>query len=157
MSFLCIEIILLKKCHRKIPNPQIQPPPTRALHIPITIIPEYSTPQGVRYQTWDTVLSTNFDVFYLVMKHSVECLIWLPKKLIFVKEIKDAKTRNFSSDFQTRVSAWFPFYFLYELLMSLRIQIKRFCSIKYWGSSSFPFADCNRHYQKRLNDQYICS
>ena len=30
-------------------------------------------------------------LFYLVMKRSVACLIWLPKKLIFVEEIKVQK------------------------------------------------------------------
>ena len=43
----------------------------------------------------------NFDVFYLVMKHCVECLILLlEKKKILEGEIKDAKLSSFSSDFQ---------------------------------------------------------
>ena len=43
----------------------------------------------------------NFEVFYLVMKHCVECLILLlEKKMILEGEIKDAKLSSFSSDFQ---------------------------------------------------------
>ena len=43
----------------------------------------------------------NFEVFYLVMKHCVECLILLlEKKKILEGEIKDAKLGSFSSDFQ---------------------------------------------------------
>ena len=136
-------------------QPKIQPPQKGFAHphyyYTWVLQPPRSKISNMRHSAFKQTL------FYLVMKRSVACLIWLPKKLIFVEEIKDAKTRNFSSDFQTRVSAWFPFYFLYELLMSLRIQIKRFCSINYWGSSSFPFAECSGHYQKRLNNQYICS
>ena len=134
-------------------QPKIQPPQKGFAHphyyYTWVLQPPRSKISNMRHSAFKQTL------FYLVMKRSVACLIWLPKKLIFVEEIKDAKTRNFSSDFQTRVSAWFPFYFLYELLISLRIQIKRFCSINYWGSSSFPFADCNRHYQKRLNDHSV--
>ena len=44
----------------------------------------------------------NFEVFYLVMKHCVECLILLleKKKKILEGEIKDTKLGSFSSDFQ---------------------------------------------------------
>ena len=45
--------------------------------------------------------------------------------MILEGEIKDAKLRSFSSNFQTLVEHYFPLYFLYELLMSLRsIEIK---------------------------------
>ena len=45
--------------------------------------------------------------------------------MILEGEIKDAKLRSFSSNFQTLVERYFPLYFLYELLMSLRsIEIK---------------------------------
>ena len=40
--------------------------------------------------------------------------------MILDGEIKDAKMSIFSSDFQTLFKHWFPLYFLYELLMSLR-------------------------------------
>ena len=40
--------------------------------------------------------------------------------MILEGEIKDAKMSSFSSDFQTLIKHWFPLYFLYELLMSLR-------------------------------------
>ena len=43
----------------------------------------------------------SFEVFYLVMKHCVEYLILLLKKMILEGEIKDAKLSSFSSDFQT--------------------------------------------------------
>ena len=42
----------------------------------------------------------NFEVFHLVMKHYVECLIFLLKKKVLEGEIKDAKLSSFSSDFQ---------------------------------------------------------
>ena len=45
--------------------------------------------------------------------------------MILEGEIKDAKLRSFSSNFQTLIEHNFPLYFLYELLMSLRsIEIK---------------------------------
>ena len=59
----------------------------------------------------------NFEVFYLVMKLCVEC----SNKIIVEGEIKNAKTSSFSSDFQTLIKHLFHLYFLYELLMSLRI------------------------------------
>ena len=57
---------------------------------------------------------------HLVMKHCVECLILLLRKIIFEGEIKDAESSSFSSDFQTLIKHQFPLYFLYKLLMSLR-------------------------------------
>ena len=59
------------------------------------------------------------------------CFIWwwntvsnawyyFSNKLILEGEIKDTKLRSFSSDFQTLIKHWFPLYFLYELLISLR-------------------------------------
>ena len=64
----------------------------------------------------------NFEVFHLVIKHCVECLILLLKQNDFrrIGEIKDAKMSRFSSDFETLIKLQFPLYFLYELLMSLR-------------------------------------
>ena len=45
---------------------------------------------------------TNFEMFHLVMKHCVDCLI-LP--LMTLKgEIKDAKLSSFSSDFQILIN-----------------------------------------------------
>ena len=43
-------------------------------------------------------------------------------KMILEGEIKDAKMTSFSSDFQTLIKNLFLLYFLYELLMSLRIE-----------------------------------
>ena len=40
--------------------------------------------------------------------------------MILEGEIKDAKMSSFSSDFQTLIKHYFPLFFLYELLMSLR-------------------------------------
>ena len=48
------------------------------------------------------VFLTNFEVFDIVMK---QCLILLLKQTDFEGEIKDAKTRSFSSDIQTCNSA----------------------------------------------------
>ena len=42
-------------------------------------------------------------------------------KMILEGEIKDAKMTSFSSDFQTLIKNLFLFYFLYELLMNLRM------------------------------------
>ena len=42
--------------------------------------------------------------------------------MILEGEIKDAKMTSFSSDFQTLIKNLFLLYFLYELLMSLRIE-----------------------------------
>ena len=41
--------------------------------------------------------------------------------MILEGEIKDAKMTSFSSDFQTLIKHLFLLYFLYELLMSLRM------------------------------------
>ena len=65
------------------------------------------------------VFLTNFEVFHLVMKQRVECLILL-KQLILEGEIMAAKMSSFSSDFQTLIKHSFLLYFLHELLMSLK-------------------------------------
>ena len=44
-------------------------------------------------------------------------------KMILRGEIKDAKMRRFSSDFQTLIKRLFPLYFLYDLLMNLRRRV----------------------------------
>ena len=59
----------------------------------------------------------NLEVFHLVMKLCVEC----SNKIIVEGEIKDAKMSSFSSDFQALIKHFFPLYFLYELLIKLRI------------------------------------
>ena len=46
---------------------------------------------------------TKFQVFHLMMKNYVECLILLLKKMILEGEIEDAKMSSFSSDFQTLI------------------------------------------------------
>ena len=46
---------------------------------------------------------TSVNVFLLVMKHCVECLILLLKQMILEGEIKDAKISSFSSHFQTLI------------------------------------------------------
>ena len=81
----------------------------------------------VIYQAWDTVFHrqmqywekswkydcsrvflTNFEVFPLVIKHCVECLILhFSNKMIWKGEIKDAKMSSFSSDFQTLIKLYF--------------------------------------------------
>ena len=45
--------------------------------------------------------------------------------MILEGEIKDVKMSSFSSDFQTLIKYDFPLYFLYELLMSLRMNFER--------------------------------
>ena len=50
----------------------------------------------------------------------VNAWYYFSKKIIFVGEIKDTKMSSFSSDFQTLIKHYFPLYFLYELLMSVR-------------------------------------
>ena len=43
--------------------------------------------------------ASKFQVFHLVMKHSVECLIYFLNKMILEGEIEDAKMSSFSSEF----------------------------------------------------------
>ena len=49
------------------------------------------------------VFLTNFEVFHLVMKHFVECLLLLLKQKHLEGEIKDARMSSLSSDHQTLV------------------------------------------------------
>ena len=79
----------------------------------------------VENTTRSGVFLTNFEVFPQVMKHCVECLIYFLNKIILEGEIKDVKMSSFSSDFQTLIKYDFPLYFLYELLMSLRMNFER--------------------------------
>ena len=58
---------------------------------------------------WNTVLNASY---------------YFSNKMILEGEIKDAKLSSFSSDFRTHIKHWFPLYFLYELLMSLRSAIR---------------------------------
>ena len=46
---------------------------------------------------------------------------YFSNEMILEGEIKNAKMNSFSSDFQTLNQHYFPLYFLYELLMSLRM------------------------------------
>ena len=64
-----------------------------------------NTEKRVENTTRSGVFLTNFEVFDIVMKHCDECLISLLKQTDFEGEIKDAKTRSFSLDFQTRHGA----------------------------------------------------
>ena len=64
---------------------------------------------------------TNFKVFYLLIKHYIECLILFLKQNEEEGEIKDAKMSIFLSHFQTLIKHSFLWYFLYELLTSLRM------------------------------------
>ena len=51
------------------------------------------------------VFLTNFEVFDLVMKHGVECLLYyFTNKMILEGEIKDAKMSSFLSDFPTLIN-----------------------------------------------------
>ena len=64
-----------------------------------------NTKKRVENTTRSGVFLTKFEVFYIVMKHCDECLIKLLKQTDFEGEIKDAKTRSFSSDIQTHHGA----------------------------------------------------
>ena len=61
------------------------------------------TLKKVENTTHSGVFLTNFQVFHLVMKHCVECLILLLKQNGFRGEIKEKKMSSFSSDFQTLI------------------------------------------------------
>ena len=50
--------------------------------------------------------------------------------MILEGEIEDAKMSSFSSDFQTLLKHYFPLYFLYELLMSLRLYKWKFIDFR---------------------------
>ena len=56
-----------------------------------------NTEKRVENTTHGEVFLTNFEVFHLVMKHCVECLILL------LKQFRDAKMSSFSSDFHTLI------------------------------------------------------
>ena len=64
-----------------------------------------NTVKRVENSTRNGVFLTNFEVFDVVMKHCDECLIKHLKQTDFEGEIKDAKTRSFSSDIQTHHGA----------------------------------------------------
>ena len=64
-----------------------------------------NTGKRVENTTRSGVFLTNFEIFDIVMKHCDECLIQLLKQTYFEGEIKDAKTRSFSSDILTRHGA----------------------------------------------------
>ena len=64
-----------------------------------------NTEKRVENTTRSGVFFDEFEVFNIVMKHCDECLIKLLKRTDFEVEIKDAKTRSFSSDIQTRHGA----------------------------------------------------
>ena len=46
---------------------------------------------------------TNFEVFHLVMKHCVECVILIIKKKVILEEKLRLKNEQFSFDFQTLI------------------------------------------------------
>ena len=50
--------------------------------------------------------------------------------MILEGEIEDAKMSSFSSDFQTLLKHYFPLYFLYELLVSLRLYKWKFIDFR---------------------------
>ena len=84
------------------------------------------TKKRVENTTRSGVFLTKFKVFDILMKHCGECLIKLLKQTDFQGEIKDAKTRSFSLDIQTRHGARFRLSLAFELLMSLRKKLFRF-------------------------------
>ena len=51
------------------------------------------------------VFLTVFEVFYLVMNTASNAWYFFPNKLILEGEIKDAKLRSFSSDFQILIKS----------------------------------------------------
>ena len=68
-------------------------------------------------------------------------------------KFKDAKMSSFSTDFQTLIKHQFPLYFLYELLMSLRIYLSGYLlylnKFTFYAIKSSPL----RYKVRRL---YIC-
>ena len=68
-------------------------------------IKHHYTEKRVENTTRSGVFLRNFEVFDIVMKHCDERLMELLKQTDFEGEIKDAKTRSFSSDIQTRHGA----------------------------------------------------
>ena len=84
---------------------------------------------------------TNFEVFHLLMKHCVECLILLLKQNDLEGEIKDAKMSSFSFDFQTLIIFKFPLYFFMNYQRVLEILIKmnqHFCSLEEKLAKNIP-------------------
>ena len=64
-----------------------------------------NTKKKVENTTLSGVFLANFEVFDIGMKHCDECLIKRLKQTDFEGQIKDAKTRSFISDIQTRHGA----------------------------------------------------
>ena len=75
-----------------------------------------------KYDTQRSIFD-ELQVFYLLTKHCIECLIFFLKQNEEEEggEIKEAKMSSFLSHFQTLIKHSFLWYFLYELLMSLRM------------------------------------
>ena len=59
--------------------------------------------ESLKYDAQQSLFLTKFEVFHLVMKHCVECLILLIKQNYLEGEVKGAKLSSFSSDFQTLI------------------------------------------------------
>ena len=66
-------------------------------------ITRWNTKKRVENTTHSRVFLTNFEMFHLVMKHFVECLLLLLKQKHLEGEIKDARMSSLSSDHQTLV------------------------------------------------------
>ena len=91
--------------------------------------PEFFKPTCWVWRCWHSISSirrsvssplTNFEVFICWWNIVSNACYYFPNKMILDWEFKDAKMSRFSSDFQTLIKHWFPLYFLYELLISLR-------------------------------------
>ena len=82
--------------------------------------PDETLRRELKNTTRSGVFLTNFEMFHPLMKHYVECLTLLLTQNYLTRKKKKS---SYSSDFQTLIKLQFPFYFLYELLMSLRMQV----------------------------------
>ena len=112
-----------------------------------------NTGKRVENTTRSGVFLSNFEVFDIVMKHCDGCFIQLLKQTDFEGEIKDAKTRSFSSDMQTRHGAWFPLSLTFELLMRKLIH-KFFC--QYFGITFHWSLDLTRSHESNIFVWIFC-
>ena len=112
------------------------------------------------YQAWDAM----FHHFWRILCCFIcwwnivsNACYYFPNKMILDWEFKDAKMSRFSSDFQTLIKHWFPLYFLYELLMSLRKQCMLLVFMYDLNSNiSILFLKKNQNYTK-LNALHIAT
>ena len=106
------------------------------------------------YQAWDAMFHHFWRILWCFIcwwNIVSNACYYFPNKMILDWEFKGAKMSRFSSDFQTLIKHWFPLYFLYELLMSLRKQCMLLVFMYDLNSNiSILFLKKNQNYTKLI-------